>query len=918
MKIIKRKKIRMKGVSKVRILIFQAILLFTCSFQTSGIANNTKSKRKIEVKVAGLKCEHTSNPIGLDVETPHFSWSIEIAQRGGMQTAYQIVIADSPEKLENIDSLFWNSGKVISSKSVGIAFAGPVLESRKRYFWKVKIWDSFSQSYVSDEIAYFEMALMKENDWKADWIGNPACWPGRVLYFRYAFSTVKPIKSARAYISGIGYYVFHVNGQKVGDHVLDPGNTDYSKRVLYATYDITDALGKENEFGITVGPGWYGMPKLKMQAEITYSDGTREIVSTSKSTFWSVTIGPIVKSSIYDGEFYDAREEKPGCGEVKGKISNVSKWNMWAVVVATDPPGGKMVSQKLEPIKVINTLSPKNISEPIKGTYVIDAGQNIAGWVKIKVSGKKGTEISLKFAETLYNDGTVNQDNLYWAEAKDTYILKGEGEEIWEPSFTYHGFRYIQIEGYPYRPDINDIEIKVIRSAVEQTGKFSCSNKLLNDIHQMVVSTEASNLTSIPTDCPQRAERMGWLNDLTVRIEQAIFNFDLSRFYSKYLDDVSDTQGSDGSITDTAPFHWGNRPADPVSASYLLLALKSYEFYGNKGIILDHYEGLKAWVDYLNSRTVDGIVNYSYYGDWAPPVEFTVEGEAESKFTPGILMSTGYLYHCAGILSKMANIIGNENDASLYKKLAERTGEKLNNKFWNEQTGGYGSNNQACNSFALFLGLVDQKNIPRVVDNLVKDVQRHDYHLTTGNICTKYVLEMLTENGHADVAYKIASQKTYPSWGFMLANGATTLWERWENAAGNSMNSHNHPMMGSVDSWFYKYLVGITPNIEGPGFEKFNIHPYIIEDLDFVEGEFKSVRGTIKSAWRKQSGKISLDLTIPGNSTATVYIPTKNQKSITENNRKIDHLENVKFIRSEDGYAVFEVASGNYHFKSDW
>jgi alpha-L-rhamnosidase len=434
----------------------------------------------------------------------------------------------------------------------------------------------------------------------------------------------------------------------------------------------------------------------------------------------------------------------------------------------------------------------------------------------------------------------------------------------------------------------------------------------------MVCSTEASNLYSIPTDCPQRAERLGWLNDLTVRIDQALYNFNLSRFYSKFINDIEDTQDADGSITDTAPFRWGNRPADPVDASYLLLALKSYEFYGNERIIRQHYDGLKEWIDYLNSRTENGIVNYSYWGDWSPPIEFGVNSGPVSKFTPGLLMSTGYLYYCSRIISQMADLLGNENDKSFYTKLAEKTAIAFNNKYWDEKTRGYGSNNQACNSFALFLGLVDKEKVPSVVDNLAKDVVNHNYHLTTGNLCTKYLLEMLTEHGYSEVAYKIAAQETYPSWGFMLANGATTLWERWEYATGSGMNSLNHPMMGSVDSWFYKYLVGILPDANGIGFEKFTIHPYIIDELNFVEGEYNSVKGIIKSGWKKEPGSIYLNVTIPGNSTAVVYIPTKNKNSITEGNRKIDLLNGVKFLRIEDKYSVYEVGSGTYHFKSNW
>jgi len=901
-------------------LLFQGYIILIIAFSiVSSCTVNKKDTESNSLKVTDLKCEYATNPIGLDVLSPQLSWRIESEERGILQSAYQILVANTHENLSLNDSIIWDSGKIKSTKSAGIKYTGPKLTSRNRYYWKVKIWDSDNVSSDYSDPAFFEMGLLNREDWKAGWLGWPASLTGRVLYFRKTFSTEKTVKKARAYISGIGYYVLNINGKRVGDHVVDPGETDYSKRILYATYDITDFVDKgRNAIGVAVGPGWYGTPKLCMQAEIIYTDGVKEIITTSSEQGWQVRGGPIIKSSIYDGEYYDAREEDTEGNPAISSSQNVSRFNQWNTAATVSSPGGQMVSQKLEPIKVVNTIIPQNITEPRHGIYVIDAGQNLAGWASIKVKGKRGTEISMKFAESLYKDGTVNQENLRSAKATDTYILKGGEEEQWEPSFTYHGFRYIQAEGFPYPPRPGDIQVKVVRSAVDQTGQFKCSNELLNQIHHMVWSTEASNLHSIPTDCPQRDERMGWLNDLTVRIDQALYNFDLSRFYPKFIDDVEDTQGEDGTITDTAPTHWGKRPADPVCTSYLLLALKSYEFYGNEEIISEHYDNLKAWVDYLNSRTEDGIVNYSSWGDWCPPIEFGVNSGPVSKNTPGAFMSTGYFYYCTRIIAHMAKILGNKKDVIYYENLSQKTAEVFNNKYWNEKTGGYGSNNQACNSFALFLGLVDKERIPKVVDNLVKDVKEHNYHLTTGNLCTKYLLEMLTEHGHPDVAYKIATQETYPGWGFMLANGATTLWERWEHETGGAMNSHDHPMMGSVGSWFYKYLLGILPDVEGVGFGKFTIHPIIMNDLNFAEGEFKSIKGLIKSSWRKESGFINFDVTIPGNSIATVFVPTKDINSITESNKEIKLINEIKFLRIENEYAVYQVGSGTYHFKSDW
>jgi alpha-L-rhamnosidase len=895
--------------------LLKYIFLISVFCLSLALTENKKEEGKSFLNVLDLKCEYTSDPIGLDIQTPQLSWRIESEKKGTIQTAYEVLIADSLKELNKNIASVWSSGIIKSSKSTGIIYNGDKLISRTRYYWKVRIWDSNNIASDWSKSAFFEMGLLNQEDWKGIWAGFTPGLKGGVLYFKKTFNIEKNVKQARVYISGLGYYVLNLNGKKVGDCVLDPATSNYYKKIYYSTFDVTEFLKNQNAMVITLGTGWYGIPKLRMQLEITFVDGTTTTITSDDVR--SVTTGPIVKSNIYDGEYYDAREEDPEIYSTTPINVQNKKWGYGQYV---EPPGGNMVSQKVEPIKVVDTITPQKITEPKPGVYIVDNGQNIAGWASLKVKGERGRIITLKFAESLYKDGTVNQENLRTAEAKDTYILKGGGEEErWEPSFTYHGFRYIQVEGFPYPLKADDIQIKVVRSSVRQVGKFTCSNELLNRIHKMVSRTEASNLYSVPTDCPQRDERMGWLNDLTVRIEEAIYNFDLSRFYAKYIADIGDEQGKDGSITDTAPFKYGARPADPVSASYLLLAWKSYEFYGNEEIIRQNYDGLKAWVTYLISRTKEGIVDYSYYGDWSPPLEF---GEgiygANSKFTPGLLMSTGYLYYDCKIISQMAHILGNKSDEVYFENMAEKTATAFNNKYWNEQLGGYGSNNQACNSFALFIGLVNKERIVRVVDNIVKDVKDRNYHLTTGNLCTKYLLEALTKYGHPNVAFKIATQETYPSWGYMMANGATTLWERWEGNGNGAMNSLNHPMMGSVDSWFYKYILGIIPDITKPGFEDFSIHPYVINDLDSAAGELNTVKGVIKSAWKKAHGSFYLEVTVPENSTATIYVPTKNVKSITESNKKIDEAAGIKFLNTQDDYAVFQVGSGKYQFKSDW
>lgn len=871
------------------------------------------------IEITALQCDNASNPLGIDSRTPQFSWQMKTSLRNARQEAYQIIVADAVDKLARGEGNIWNSGKVVSAQSAGILYKGLPLESRKKYYWKVVLWSKNNAAPVTSQDANFEMGLLHQSDWSGDWVGFPSGWIGKVHYFRRVFSFQKEVSRARAYVAGIGYSELEINGKKVGNRVLDPATSDFSKTIYYSTYDIKDFLNRENVMVAAVAPGWYGMPKLRMQLEFYFTDGTMEVINST--TIRNVTLGPVVSSGILDGEVYDARLEKPEWNLPSDTIIKGLPNQIWGVAPVVELPGGKMAAQQLEPIRVVDAFPPVSVNEAKGGVYVMDAGQNMAGWVALKVKGEKGTRITLRFAETLYENGTVNQENLRTAAATDVYILKGDGEEKWEPRFTYHGFRYMQIEGWPGKPTVSNFTVKKVRSDVATAGKFNCSNDLLNRINQMVQRTEASNLHSIPTDCPQRDERMGWLNDLTVRIEQAMYNFNLHRFYAKYIQDICDTQNEKGEITDTAPYKVGGKPADPVSVSFLLLALKSYEYYGNTEVIRQHYTQMKAWTDYLTTRTKDGIVDYSYYGDWSPPAEFGAEGHsygAVSVNTPGELMSTGYLYYTAKVLSQMAGVLGNAADKMQYENLAQRTMKAFNDKFWDEKKGGYGSNNQSCNSFALFLGAPDKDRLPRVVANLVRDVKERGYHLTTGNLCTKYLLEALTENGEVETAYKIATQVTYPSWGYMLANGATTLWERWEYKTGGSMNSHNHPMMGSVGSWLYKYVAGILPDINNPGFEKFILRPYILDELQHAEGTYQSVKGEVRSSWKKTKGTLEYAVTIPANTVATVYIPTKDVKSVSESGRSISRVKECKFLRMEGKTAVYEIGSGDYLFKTKW
>jgi alpha-L-rhamnosidase len=872
-----------------------------------------------------LRCEYAHNPLGIDATRPRLSWVLSAARRNQQQQAYQVLAASSPEQLAAATPDLWDSGIVPSADTL-VEYGGPLLESRRRVWWKVRAWNRDGQAGPFSEPAWFEMALLHPGDWRADWIGYPGAWPGKALYFCRDFQIEKPVERARVYMVGLGWSELYVNGQKANDRVLDPPQSNYARRVLYSTDAVENLLrAGSNTIGVVCGNGWYGTIRLLLQMEITYTDGARDTIvsETMHPAPWLVSTGPVLENSVYDGEVYDARLEDPGWASPERAPKNR------LVAACADGPGGRRGAACLEPIRVVETLTAKAITQPQPGVYVVDLGQNIAGWALLRVRGEGGTRISLRFAETLYPDGSINQENLRNACAEDVYILKGAEEETWEPRFTYHGFRYIQVTGYPGPLTAEAVVGRVVRTAAEVTGQFECSSPLLNRIQDMVRWTEAGNLHSLPTDCPQRDERMGWLNDMAARSEEAVYNFDLVRLLSKWVADIHDEQDpATGAITDTAPFRWGRRPADPVSVCYLLIPWLLYVHYGDTHTMAEHFEGMRAWVDYLTSRAEDHIVTYSYYGDWAPPITFGLQGSqgssAFSKDTPGALVSTACYAYSAALLARMAAVLGRQAEASHYETLAGYINQRFNACFFCEASGGYGINNQSSNAIALYMGLVPAERRTRVADNLAANVlELNDGHLTTGNICTKYLLEALTAQGRASVALRIAQQESYPSWGYMLANGATTLWERWEKATGGGMNSHNHPMLGSVSAWFYRALAGIQAAPEGPGFACFELRPQIDGGLTYARAVLKTVRGTIRSAWRIEGKVLYLSLSVPVGSQARLYLPQPPGARLAEGERLLwanetplgDGLDGLE-LRRKGEYLVIGLGSGDYEFQT--
>ncbi len=869
-----------------------------------------------------LLCEYAIDPIGLDVARPRFSWTLVHVERGRVQSAYQILVASKLEYLAKDIGDMWDSGKVCSSQSVNVEYAGKPLESCKTYYWKVRWWDD--RGYVSpwSKVAKFEMGLLKPEDWRAKWI------TGGDL-FRKKFTLSGKVKSARAYVTGLGYYELSINGCRVGDRLLDPGWTDYEKLVLYSTYDVTDFLREgENVVGIMLGNGrfnvkperrgfhkHYGDPRAIMQLKIEFEDGSSELIVTDES--WKVSKGPIVENDIYDGEVYDARLEKEGWNSPGYDDSS------WENAKIAEPPGGILVSQAtFPPIRAVKLLQPVRIMNPKPNVYVYDFGQNFTGWVRLIVSGPRGAKVKLRYAELLNPDGTVNVANLRGAKATDVYILKGEGIEVYEPRFTYHGFRYVEVTGFPGIPSIDNLQGVVVHTDVKPVGGFSCSNQLINDIHKNILWGQLSNLMSIPTDCPQRDERMGWMGDAQLSAEEAIYNFDMAAFYTKWIRDIRFSQRDDGSVPDVVPPYWNLYPADPAwGTACIIIPWYMYLYYGDRRILEENYELMRNWVEFLTSKAENHILKFSKYGDWCPP------GQIMSLNTPGELVSTLCYYEDVPLLSRIARIIGRFEDAEKYAKLAEDIKNAFNERYlktdhYAPPGGGY---SQTANCIPLYLDMVPQDKREAVLKKLLDDlVIAHDCHLNTGIVGTRYLFDALTKYGYANIAYKVASQTTYPSWGYMIKEGATTVWERWEYLASSGMNSHNHIMFGGIDSWFYRVLAGINADFSQPSFEKVIIKPHIVEDLTYAGASLNTIRGLIVSRWWKRSDTtLTLEVVIPVNSKGEVYVPTMGLKNpvVEESGRIvwkdgcfIEGVPGVESGRVEDNYIIFNVGSGSYTF----
>jgi len=847
-----------------------------------------------------LKVDHIESPIGVDNPTPRLSWMINDSREGAQQTAYRIIIGmDSLDVVGNKGNM-WDTGK-LNSENILTTYNGQALKPFTPYYWKVIVWDLNNKECPS-AVNSFETGMMEMENWQGAWIDD-----GKDIhyepapYFRKGFSTNKKIKSARAYVAAGGFYELYINGDKIGDHRLDPIYTRYDRRNLYVTYDVTTQLQNgENAMGILLGNGWYNhqsmavwnfhnapwrnRPTFCLDLRITYTDGTTETVSTDLS--WKTSSGALIFNSIYTAEHYDARLEQKGWNTVG---FDDSKWNG---VRYRATPSQQIISQQMQPIRNVLTLPAKSVNKIDGKTYVFDFGQNMSGVTKIKVAGKEGVELRIKHGERLHDNGRIDLANIdvYYRGDKekdpfqtDILILSGKGEDEFMAKFNYKGFRYVEVTcSEQMELNENNLTAYFLHSDVAPVGEIKASNDIINKLWWATNNAYLSNLTGYPTDCPQR-EKNGWTGDGHLAIETALYNFDGITVYEKWLADHRDEQQPNGVLPDIIPtggWGYGTHNGLDWTSTIAIIPWEIYMFYGDSKLLSDCYDNIKRYVDYAYRTSQEGVTAWGR-GDWVP-----VKSQSNLELTSSI-----YLYIDARILANAAKLFNKQDDHQYYTALAEKIKNAINNKFLGRQTGIYASGTQTELSVPLQWKIVPEDMIAKVADNLAQKVKAAGFHLDVGVLGAKALLNALSENGHAETAYKVAVQDTYPSWGWWIVNGATTLLENWDLKAERDI-SDNHMMFGEIGGWFFKGLGGIFPDPEQPGFKNILLRPNFIRELKQFEASHQSPYGMIISKWEVKGKNITYEVVVPANSTATLYLP-----------------ENIK------GERMVQLKSGKHAFK---
>ena len=881
------------------------------------------------LNVVSLKIEMQENPQGIATLNPRFSWQIISDVPDVVQQSYRIQVAQTKEDLAKEQNLLWDSGDVNSDQSILIPYEGSELASRGIYYWRVKVNTNQSAGKWSKP-QFWTMALLNDTEWQAQWIGEDSLSnPNETTegntrlaarYLRKSFSTKdSKIKRAALYISGLGMYEAFLNGKRISEDVFAPTVSWYPERVYYNVYEVTTLIRQGNNLlGVKLGNGRFfgmrggetmvfGLPRLLAQLEIEYNDGSTDVIVSDES--WKVTSkGPIIANNEFDGEEYDARLELTGWDTPNYDDSN------WKQADIMEAPKGKLTAQPNPNHRIQEEIQPIKITKLPDGKFILDMGQNMVGWVRINnLNGKKDQPITLRFAELLNPDSTLYMANLRSAKVTDIYIPAKDGTFSWEPSFVYHGFRYMEVSGLDYQPKLSDFTGRVLYDKMTTTGQFETSNEIINQVFKNAYWGIRGNYRGMPTDCPQRDERQGWLGDRATGCFGEAFIFDNALLYSKWVQDIEDSQSPEGSISVVSPRYWTIYNDDVTwPAAYFYAMNMLYRQYGDVEPIKKHYPSMKRYLERIQQVSMeDYIITKDTYGDWCMPPESPelIHSKDPSRKTAGPVLSTTVYYSLLNLMTDFARISGNEQDIVGYQDLATKIKDAYNNRYFDADSAKYDNNTVTANILSLRLGLVPEGYEQQVFDNIVQKTEvDFNGHVSTGVLGIQHLMRGLTQYGNVDLAYKIATNDTYPSWGYMIRKGATTIWELWNgDTADPAMNSGNHVMLlGDLIIWYYEDLAGIKNSPESIAYKKLLMEPKFPKGLTHVKASYQSVYGEIKSEWTKENNSFSWNITLPANTSALVRLPK-------DLNISAPAQKGVRKVTETDSHIEIELGSGTYH-----
>lgn len=875
------------------------------------------------ISPASPRCEDLSDPQGVDRKSPRLSWRIDSDRRDQRQTAYRILVASTEAILAEDRGDLWDSGKVASDETLGIAYQGSQLQPNQPCFWKVRVWDQDGHASIWSMPATWSMGLLGADDWKARWIGyDKLRQPGGELFLppppflRTEFRVDKPVRRAVVYVTALGLCDVHLNGRRVSNDYFNPGWTDYTKRVYYRAYDVTDQIRSgNNALGGILADGWYSgyvgwkkirdhygkKPRARIQLNLHYRDGSTEVVATGPD--WKASAGPIREADFLMGESFDANRMLTGWDQPQWDDSG---WDAVDVGAEMDPviqwhPG--------PPVRAFDELQPVEVTEPKPGHYVFNLGQNFAGVARLKVKGKPGQKITLRFAERLNPDGTIYTTNLRDARTIDTYICRGQGEETWQPRFTFHGFQYVEVTGLQRRPPASMITGVALSSDTPVVGHFECSDAMLNRLHRNIYWTQRANFIDIPTDCPQRDERLGWTGDAQVYVKTATLNTDVQAFFTKWLVDLADGQRADGQFPMVAPVKVAGDDGGPAWADAgVICPWTIYDVYGDRRLLERQYPSMVRFIDFCVGRSTPDLLppeKFHCFGDW-----LSIKAD-----TPKDVIYTAYFAYSTNLLARSAQALGRAEDAAKYRALCRRIKAAFNRAYV-AQDGRIKGNTQCVYVLALAFDLLDEQKQKLAAEHLVEDIRHRDWHLSTGFVGTKNLMPVLSKIGRQDVAYRLLHNDTFPSWGFSIRHGATSIWERWDGWTPEKgfqdpgMNSFAHYSFGAVYQWMVENIGGIRNDL--PSFKRMTIAPKLDPNLSWADVRYESVRGLIRCSWKRDGKMLELEVTVPANTTATVVVPAKAGAKLSEDGQAIEQATGVQLVRRQPNQVVLAVSSGTY------